>query len=46
MASGHKLGIFGDVEDQEALPKLARDAIRKQFFKAWGIEEKEAAVAR
>jgi nanoRNase/pAp phosphatase (c-di-AMP/oligoRNAs hydrolase) len=43
MAGGQiKLGIFGNVEDQEALLKLARDAIRKQFFKVVGIEEKEA----
>jgi nanoRNase/pAp phosphatase (c-di-AMP/oligoRNAs hydrolase) len=47
MAGGQiKLGIFGNVEDQEALLKLARDAIRKQFFKVVGIEEKEAAVPR
>ena len=42
MAGGQiKLGIFGNVEDQEALLKLARDAIRKQFFKVVGVEEKE-----
>jgi nanoRNase/pAp phosphatase (c-di-AMP/oligoRNAs hydrolase) len=42
MAGGQiKLGIFGNVEDQEALVKLAKDAIRKQFFKVVGIEEKE-----
>lgn len=42
MAGGQiKLGIFGNVEDQEALLKLARDAIRKQFFRVVGVEEKE-----
>jgi nanoRNase/pAp phosphatase (c-di-AMP/oligoRNAs hydrolase) len=42
MAGGQiKLGIFGDVEDEEALLKLAKDAIRKQFFKVVGVEEKE-----
>jgi nanoRNase/pAp phosphatase (c-di-AMP/oligoRNAs hydrolase) len=42
MAGGQiRLGIFGNVEDQEALLKLAKDAIRKQFFKVVGIEEKE-----
>jgi nanoRNase/pAp phosphatase (c-di-AMP/oligoRNAs hydrolase) len=42
MAGGQiKLGIFGNVEDQEALLRLAKDAIRKQFFKVVGIEEKE-----
>jgi nanoRNase/pAp phosphatase (c-di-AMP/oligoRNAs hydrolase) len=42
MAGGQiKLGIFGDVEDEEALLKLAKDAIRKQFFRVVGVEEKE-----
>lgn len=42
MAGGQiKLGVFGNVQDQEALLKLAKDAIRKQFFKVVGIEEKE-----
>jgi nanoRNase/pAp phosphatase (c-di-AMP/oligoRNAs hydrolase) len=45
MAGGQiKLGIFGSVEDQDALLKLARDAIRKQFFKVVGIEEKEVVT--
>jgi nanoRNase/pAp phosphatase (c-di-AMP/oligoRNAs hydrolase) len=43
MAGGQvKLGIFGEVEDQEMLLKLAREAMRKQFFKVIGMEEKEA----
>lgn len=42
MAGGQiKLGIFGNVEDEDALLKLAKDAIRKQFFKVVGLEEKE-----
>ncbi|HWG90615.1 MAG TPA: DHH family phosphoesterase [Candidatus Thermoplasmatota archaeon] len=34
-----KLGIFGDVDEKDALMKLARDAVRKQFLNAIGIEE-------
>jgi nanoRNase/pAp phosphatase (c-di-AMP/oligoRNAs hydrolase) len=45
MAGGQiKLGIFGNVDDQETLLRLARDAMRKQFFKVVGIEEKESAA--
>ncbi|MBI4393607.1 MAG: NAD-binding protein [Euryarchaeota archaeon] len=34
-----KLGIFGDVEDQEALVRLAKDAVRKQYLAVLGVEE-------
>ncbi|HVL86953.1 MAG TPA: DHH family phosphoesterase [Candidatus Thermoplasmatota archaeon] len=33
-----KLGIFGNVEDHDALLRLAKDAVRKQFFRIVGIE--------
>ncbi len=34
------LGIFGDVEEREALEKLAKDAVRKQFLTVLGMEER------
>lgn len=41
MAGGQiKLGIFGDVEDPEALLRLAGEAVRKQFFSALGVDER------
>ncbi len=43
MAGGQiKLGIFGDVDEKEALLRLARDAVRKQVLGALGLEEKRA----
>ncbi|MGQ0536891.1 MAG: NAD-binding protein [Methanobacteriota archaeon] len=44
MAGGQiKLGIFGNIEHPDALVQLARDAVRRQFFQALGIEEKRKA---
>lgn len=35
-----KLGIFGDVDEKEALLRLARDAVRKQVLLVLGLEER------
>ena len=35
-----KLGIFGDVDEKEALLRLARDAVRKQLLHVMGLEER------
>lgn len=35
-----KLGIFGDVDEKEALLRLARDAVRKQVLQVLGLEER------
>lgn len=35
-----KLGIFGDVDEKEALLRLARDAVRKQVLNVLGLEER------
>lgn len=35
-----KLGIFGDVDEKEALLRLARDAVRKQVLMVLGLEER------
>jgi len=44
MAGGQiKLGIFGDVDEREALLKLAEDAVRKQVLAVLGLEEKRDA---
>ena len=41
MAGGQiKLGIFGDVDEKEALLRLARDAVRKQVLNVLGLEER------
>jgi nanoRNase/pAp phosphatase (c-di-AMP/oligoRNAs hydrolase) len=41
MAGGQiKLGIFGDVDEREALLELAEDAVRKQILNVLGLEEK------
>ena len=41
MAGGQiKLGIFGDVDEKEALLRLARDAVRKQVLHVLGLEER------
>ncbi|MFA5861064.1 MAG: DHH family phosphoesterase [Candidatus Thermoplasmatota archaeon] len=36
-----KLGIFGDVDEKEALLRLARDAVRKQVLNVLGLEERK-----
>jgi nanoRNase/pAp phosphatase (c-di-AMP/oligoRNAs hydrolase) len=36
-----KLGIFGDVEEKEALVRLARDAVQKQFLEELGVDSDE-----
>jgi nanoRNase/pAp phosphatase (c-di-AMP/oligoRNAs hydrolase) len=38
-----KLGIFGDVDEKEALLRLARDAVRKQVLNVLGLEERKSA---
>jgi nanoRNase/pAp phosphatase (c-di-AMP/oligoRNAs hydrolase) len=41
MAGGQiRLGIFGDVDEKEALLRLARDAVRKQVLNVLGLEER------
>ncbi|HET6405234.1 MAG TPA: DHH family phosphoesterase [Candidatus Thermoplasmatota archaeon] len=37
-----KLGIFGDVDEKEALLRLARDAVRKQVLMVLGLEERRS----
>lgn len=47
MAGGQiKLGIFGDVDEKEALLRLARDAVRKQVLNVLGLEERAATGKR
>lgn len=35
-----RLGIFGDVEEKDALLRLVHDAVKRQFLNAVGVEEK------
>lgn len=47
MAGGQiKLGIFGDVDEKEALLRLARDAVRKQVLNVLGLEDRAAGKGR
>ncbi len=41
-----KLGIFGDVDEKEALLRLARDAVRKQVLHVLGLEERAPKGSR
>lgn len=36
-----RLGIFGDVEERQALLNLVRDAVKTEFLEAVGIEEED-----
>ena len=36
-----RLGIFGEVDEKEALLRLARDAVRKQVLNVLGLEERK-----
>ncbi|MHB8603617.1 MAG: NAD-binding protein [Thermoplasmatota archaeon] len=38
-----KLGIFGDVDEKDALLRLAKDAVRKQVLNALGLAEENAS---